>query len=339
MFKKIPVLMFASLAFFALSMGVALADDSEASFDENSIEDVCGFEVPDDKVYDAEVVAIRRKLRVETDEDFRVKVFIKNTGNMPWFSEDSKCLGPRLHLGTDKVRDRESALYASTLEGISDTNWEGSNRIGMDQLRTNPGEIASFTFWSKAPSEPDVLKEYFTPVVKDLQWIDNAQFSFELMVGDTGENSADLRKKISYANTSGSVSDIDLNADRLVLVDLSEQQMYVYLGDILVRQFSVSTGAAATPTPVGTTQISLKQEVRVGGKAPHYIMPYFQMFRAGGYGLHALPSLGNDGGVFWTEALSHLGIPVSHGCVRIGPDDAKWLFYFTEIGDTVTVQW
>lgn len=63
------------------------------------------------------------------------------------------------------------------------------------------------------------------------------------------------------------------------------------------------------------------------------------MFRPSGYGLHALPSLGNDGGIFWTEALTHIGIPVSHGCVRILPEDAIWLYDFTEIGDTVTVQY
>lgn len=302
-------------------------------------DEVCGFSLPEEESYDAEVVAIRRKLKVEPGEIFRVKVFIKNTGTMPWFSNESDCLGPKMSLGADKERDRDSALYATTLEGVEDTNWEGANRIGMDQLRIDPGKIASFTFWSKASSEPDIIKEYFTPVLKDLTWIDDAQLSFEMMIGDTGDSASDLRKKLSYSSSSGSVLDINLDGERVILIDLSEQQMYVYLGDEIIRQFAVSSGAAATPTPVGTTEISLKQEVRVGSKSPHYIMPYFQMFRPSGYGLHALPSLGNDGGIFWTEALTHIGIPVSHGCVRILPEDAIWLYDFTEIGDTVTVQY
>ncbi|MEK7276894.1 MAG: L,D-transpeptidase, partial [Chloroflexota bacterium] len=253
---------------------------------------------------------------------FRVKVFLKNTVTMRWFANKSLCLGPKMALGTDLERDRDSAFYAEELEG-----WEASNRVAMDQFRTNPGEIASFTFWGKAGNDPDIIKEYFTPVLKDIEWLNGAQFSFEVMIGDTGESASDLRKKISYANESGSVQDIDLNAEKVLIVDLSEQNLYVKLGDHVIRQTRVSTGAAATPTPVGETKLILKQEVRVGVKPPHYIMPYFQMFRAGGYGFHALPSLGRaNSGVFWTEARNHIGIPVSHGCIRLLPEDAEWLF-------------
>lgn len=320
-----------------MTSGVVFA---EGETEEVPVEkEVCGYDFPEEgEEYDAEVIAVRRKLLVETGEFFRVKVFIKNTGNMPWFSDDSSCLGPEMFLGTEKERDRDSMLYSPVLEGL-DSNWYGPNRIGMDQKRIDPGQIASFTFWSEAPSEPDVIKEYFAPVVSGITWIDDARLDFELMVGDTGESPSDLRKRLSYAFESGSVMDINLDGERSILVDLSEQTMYIKLDDDIIRSFSVSTGAAATPTPIGTTYISLKQELRIGSKAPHYIMPYFQMFRAGGYGLHALPSLANDGGVFWTEAVSHLGIPVSHGCIRIGDENAIWLFNFTEVGDKVVVQY
>lgn len=331
-FLSVILVLFVSVA----TSAVAFAEDTEEADRE-----VCGFELleEDEVAHDAEVVAVRRQLRVETGDTFRVKIFLKNTGNMPWFSDDSSCAGPRMYLGTDKERDRESVFYSPQIEGIDDTNWVGANRIGMDQLRVEPGEIASFTFWSEAPDEPDVIVEYFTPVLSGVQWIDDAVASFEMLVGDTGEEPVEMRKRLSYSHESGSVMDINLDGERSVLVDLSEQMMYVKLDDDIIRSFQVSTGAYATPTPVGTTYISLKQELRVGNAAPHYIMPYFQMFRAGGYGLHALPSLGNDGGWFWTEAVSHLGIPVSHGCIRIGDDNAVWLFGFTEIGDAVTVQY
>jgi len=82
-----------------------------------------------------------------------------------------------------------------------------------------------------------------------------------------------------------------------------------------------------------------KNEVRVGAAAPHYVMPYFQRLTAGGVGLHALPSLSNDNGTFWTEAKEHIGTPVSHGCVRMLPEDAKIAFEFTDIGDSVEVHW
>lgn len=312
-----------------------VSEDVEKLEKENSkeAEDVCGFDVPEEKTYKSQVVAVRRQLRVEPGEEYRVKVFIKNTGNMPWFSNESVCLGPKISLGTDKERDHESELHEEGLDG-----WEAANRVAMDQYRTSPGEIASFTFWGKASDEPDVYKQFFTPVASGIQWLDDGQFSFDIIVGDTGENAADVREKLTYANFSGSVSDLDLNAEKTLLVDLSEQKLYVKLGDFVVREFLVSTGAAATPTPVGETSITLKQYVRVGAKKPHYIMPRFMMFRAGGYGFHALPSLGNDGGVFWTEARNHIGIPVSHGCVRVLPEDADWIYDFADIGTTVIVQ-
>lgn len=321
-------------------VGIFASPVSHAEEVENAPQETCAFDfVEGEEAHDAEVVTVRRKLRVESGEIFRVKVFIKNTGNMPWFSDESECAGPRMYLGTERERDRASDLYSTSLEGIDDTGWKGSNRIGMDQLRIEPGQIASFTFWSQAPSEPDLLVEYFAPVISGVQWIDDALVSFELMVGDVEETPDNIRKRLSYSYESGSLMDINLNGERSILVDLSDQTMSVKLDEDVIRSFRVSTGAAATPTPIGTTYISLKQELRVGSKAPHYIMPYFQMFRAGGYGLHALPSLGNDGGWFWTEAVSHLGIPVSHGCIRIADENAIWLFGFTEIGDPVTVQY
>ena len=87
-------------------------------------------------------------------------------------------------------------------------------------------------------------------------------------------------------------------------------------------------------------------------------MPKWMAFRPG-YGIHALPSLGSaslrskirsyrDGevptslftdDVFWKEALSHIGIPVSHGCIRLLPDDAEFAFNFTPVGTRVVVHW
>ncbi|MFH1284890.1 MAG: L,D-transpeptidase [Candidatus Peregrinibacteria bacterium] len=323
-------------AFFIFSGGsfAATIETAQAAGDRET----CGFDVPENKAYDAELIAVRRKLHVETDEIFRVKVFVRNNGNMPWFSNESACPGPRMSLGSDVPRDRNSSLYADTLSGVSDTNWEAQNRIGMDQLRVDPGEIASFTFYSQAPSDPDVIKEYFTPVLTAIQWLDNAEFSFETVVGGIQEDVSALRTKLLYANESGSVLDINLNGQKSILIDLSSQQMFLKLDDRVIRQFPVSTGKASTPTPTGNTKIILKQEVRVGGESPHYIMPKFMMFRAGGYGIHALPSLGHDGGWFWTEARNHIGIPVSHGCIRLLPEDADFAFEFGEVGMPVTVQ-
>ena len=302
---------------------------------DRTTDDVCGFFLPEEKTYGAQLITVRRQLRVEKGETFKVKVFMKNTGSMPWFSNSSTCLGPKMSLGTDKDRDRASDFYNQALGG-----WEGNNRIAMDQFRTDPGEIASFTFEGKAPNRDTVYKEYFAPVLKEIEWIDDAVFDFEIIIGDGGANASDVRKKMQYSDRSGSLDYLDLNAEKILNVDLSEQMLYVKLGDSVVKKFRVSTGAAATPTPTGTTYIKLKQQVRIGSKPPHYIMPKFMWFREGGYGFHALPSLGRvGGGEFWTEARNHIGIPVSHGCVRVLSEDAAWLFDFADVGTKVVVQY
>jgi len=336
MYKKILSIALVAMIAAVSLIGTVAAEEMETK---DKAAEVCGFEVPDQKVYNAEFVTIRRQLRIEPGESFRVKVFFKNTGNMPWFSDESTCLGPRMELGTKRSEDRVSKFYTESVEGVEDTGWIAKNRVKMDQLRVDPGHIASFTFYGEAPDSPDVIKEYFAPVVKNIQWVNDAEFFFELMVGDTGESPIDLRQKLTYASKSGSVSHINLDGEKKILVDLSEQRMYAYLDDMVIRDFPISTGKASTPTPTGTTSISLKQEVRVGHKAPHYIMPKFMMFRAGGYGIHALPSLAGDGGWFWTEARSHIGIPVSHGCIRLLPEDADFMFDFTPLGTPVVVQW
>jgi lipoprotein-anchoring transpeptidase ErfK/SrfK len=113
--------------------------------------------------------------------------------------------------------------------------------------------------------------------------------------------------------------------------------MYLKVGDIVIREFPISTGTWRTPTPYGNTQIYYKQEVRVGAKWPHYIMPKWMNFRHGGYGIHALPSIQYGNGWFWREALNHIGTRRSHGCIRLLPADAEFAYEWTPVGTAVWV--
>ncbi len=294
-------------------------------------------------------------MRVEPGSVFQVKVFMKNTGNMPWFSGESDCAEPGVYIGTERERDRSSDLYAEGLEG-----WRGGNRIMMDQHRVDPGDVASFTFEAATPVRNVLFKEFFAPVVSGVRWIDEAGFHFDLIVGHGGTSAKDAILKFEYANRSGPVDYIDLNAKKLVRLNLSERIVYLELGGEILRAFPVSPGKPSTPTPVGTTRITLKQEVRIAHAPPHFIMPKFMWFRDGGYGFHALPSTGSAalraeirrrlaageevptslyyGDAFWREARENIGRAVSHGCVRLFPEDADWMYDFVELGTKVVVE-
>ncbi|MBU0667484.1 L,D-transpeptidase [Patescibacteria group bacterium] len=293
----------------------------------------CAFEEPENQVYDAQFIATRKKGVVAKGELFETRIYIRNTGNVPWFSAQSGCKNMVVNLGTDNDRDRISPFFTNNL--LWESGWAKENRIYMKSLRVDPGKLAEFAFWSRAPQEDGFFREIYTPVVEGKKWLENGTITSDIRVGN---GSIPLKNKdiLKYIQTSTNLSKINLDGDRWIKVDISEQRMSLMVGDYLLRNFPVSTGKRSTPTPYGETIIFQKQEVRVGGGYPHYIMPKWLQFRRG-YGIHALPSLANDGGVFWTEALNHIGTPRSHGCIRLLPADAEFTYNFAGIGTAVKV--
>ena len=318
----------------------AIQGENESKEDiivEDEVVSVCDFDIDEEKNFGAEFITVRRKLRVETGEEFKVKVFFKNTGNTPWFKSDGECSGPRISLKTSKNKTRKSVLYPKG--AVDDSNWESASSIRLDQQKVEPGKIGSFSFTAKAPASEDILKEYFTPYIWGEDYLDDSEFSFNVIVGHPEFTYEEMRKKMEYSFNSGSVMSLDLNGPRSLVVDLSDQEVELKLGDTVIKKFPVSTGKASTPTPIGSYKISLKQDVRISHGSPHYIMPKFMWFRAGGYGFHALPSVQHGDGRFWTEARNHIGRPVSHGCVRLLPEDADYIYDFSNIGTEVTIKW
>ncbi len=318
--------------FLALVPLLAFVMFSQSAFAEERGSKLCDYVPKENPTFSSAFVAKNANLKVDVGEEFVVNVFVKNTGNTPWFSQNSGCEGSKVSLSTDKNPNRSSEIYLE-----SDPRWESESKISLDQERVDPGEVASFTFRGKYDKK-DILKEYFVPIVDGTRRLNESSFSLDLIVGDQDISIPDMRKKLVYSTESGSTKHINPKGSKVMRVDLSDQTVNLELDGVSIRQFRVSTGAAKTPTPIGTYEISLKQELRIGGKWPHYHMPKFMWFRAGGYGFHALPYLVNDRGTFWSEALDHIGRPASHGCVRMLPDDADFAFDFATIGTQVVVQ-
>ena len=109
------------------------------------------------------------------------------------------------------------------------------------------------------------------------------------------------------------------NTEKWIDVDLTHQQLTAYQGDMPVFQTSVSTGLRNTPTVVGEFRIYWKLTA-TDMAGPGYFLrgvPYTMYFHAG-YALH---------GTFWH---SNFGQPMSHGCVNLSIEDAKWLFNWAD---------
>jgi hypothetical protein len=294
----------------------------------------CDYSKPEKPTFSGKFIAVRKKGFVAKGEVFEMTAYIQNTGNVPWFSASSGCAGPVAKLGTEKKRDRASVFFTDSLFWKS--NWDGANRIQLQTKRVDPGQLATFDFWSKAPDKDGLYREYFDVVLEGVTWMDGALFSTDIKVGEP-DIAPEKKDLLQYITESVNLADINLTGAKSIEVDISEQKMWLKIGDYTIREFRVSTGSSKHPTPVGTTKILEKREVRVAASSPHYIMPKWMMYRNGGYGIHALPSLANDHGVFWREALSHIGSPRSHGCIRLLPKDAEFAYNFGEVGMTVVV--
>ncbi|EKD93820.1 MAG: Curculin protein [uncultured bacterium] len=277
-------------------------------------------------VYGAEVVEMKIPESIVPGEAFEVQLTLKNTGNRTWYSNFSGCEGKTfINMGTLKDRDRTSVFY----DNSDDSGWISSNRLGLLEDAVSPQEIGTFAFSSVAPVNTSIYREYFGLVAEHVTWFEGFEFPLDLAVGEVTE--AD-REKIPFIKDK-SFDTASLSGERLLDITLSTQTIRLKFGEEIVYTTTISSGAPSTPTPTGTFKILNQQELRIGGKSPHYRMPYWQGFTSLGHGLHALPYLGNNqGGVFWSEALNHIGIPVSHGCIRMLPDDAALVYDFGYVG-------
>lgn len=332
----LPCLARANIAAAATSSATASPSETVVPSVEPDSPVSCDFTKPDKEVFKGQFIAVRKKGFVAKQEAFETKVYVMNMGNTPWFSADSGCKANVANLGTEKSRDRLSTFFTNDL--LWKSNWAGANRIKMETPRVDPQGMATFTFWSKAPDKDGLYREYFDVVIEGKTWLEGALFSTDIKVGEPNID-PEKRELLQYITESVNLATVDLNGEKNIEVILSKQRLRLKIGEYVIRDFPVSTGKARTPTPTGTTKILNKQEVRVAAGATHWIMPKWMMFRKGGYGIHALPSLGNDGGVYWREALSHIGTPRSHGCIRLLPKDAEFAYNFTDVGTKVVVHY
>lgn len=123
---------------------------------------------------------------------------------------------------------------------------------------------------------------------------------------------------------------------KYVEVSLGEQKLRYFENGFQLGSFTVSTGKWDTPTPIGQFKIGNKQPRAFSRKYGLY-MPFWMQFLQGdegSYGLHELPEWPNG----YKEGQNHLGIAVSHGCIRLGVGDAKKLYDWAEVGTTVIVK-
>jgi LysM repeat protein len=146
---------------------------------------------------------------------------------------------------------------------------------------------------------------------------------------------------IPVLNGAGGVTDLGIIAapvpvaagptittGKQLVVDLSDSRAYAYEDGQLVRNVLVSTGLPGTPTVQGDFTIFAKHESQTMSGPGYYLtgVPWVMYFYKG-YSFH---------GTYWHN---NFGQPMSHGCVNMPTDEAKWFYDFAPIGTPVHVQY
>jgi lipoprotein-anchoring transpeptidase ErfK/SrfK len=120
-----------------------------------------------------------------------------------------------------------------------------------------------------------------------------------------------------------------------LLVDRSDQRLYAYEGETLVKTYIISTGRELTPTPRGTFHIYRKTPTRyMQGPIPGITEKYYDLpgvpwnlyFTAQGAIVH---------GAYWHNSF---GSPYSNGCVNLSLTDARAVYDWADLGMTITVR-
>lgn len=135
-------------------------------------------------------------------------------------------------------------------------------------------------------------------------------------------------KKASYVNSL----DITSKTNYLVWVDKSEFTVNVYIGSNknwrFVKSFPCAIGAPGTPTIEGRFEYYQKQDRwQYNG---YYCGPIMRF--KGGYALHSV--LLRNNGTFYD---GRVGVKISHGCVRMLPDDINWMVSYIPLYTRILV--
>ncbi|MCI5748380.1 L,D-transpeptidase [Clostridium perfringens] len=129
--------------------------------------------------------------------------------------------------------------------------------------------------------------------------------------------------------------DITSNTNYLVFVNIAEQKTYVYEGSkndwTLSKTFTCSTGIEGKETPVGVFTVQ--------NRAPWFFSPkygqggkYYVQFM-GNYLFHSIPFDSDR----TTVSDPTLGVPSSHGCIRLSVEDSKWLYDNVKNGSKIII--
>jgi hypothetical protein len=126
-----------------------------------------------------------------------------------------------------------------------------------------------------------------------------------------------------------------------IVIMRGSHELRFYLDQSLDRTFSIATGQAAYPTPLGSYEVVVKE------RDPWWYPPPDAPWAKGEQPIP--PGPGNPLGTRWmglsapnvgihgTPDAASVGYSASHGCIRMQIPDAEWLFNHVRVGTPVFI--
>jgi len=200
-------------------------------------------------------------------------------------------------------------------------------------------ERPSLTFSEdiKNPEIAESILAFDPSVLGTWEWIAPDKIEFKPLSDWTQGQKATIKLKggtEAFRGISGSYLREDVESSftakpsKTIEVNLTEQKVYLYDNDQLVKTLICSSGSQATPSLTGTYAVYAKAE-KVDMRGEGYFapnVPWVLMFN-GDYTIH---------GNYWS---TNFGTPTSHGCVGLPLDQAEYLFNWTQIGTIVSIHY
>ncbi len=263
----------------------------------------------------ASVYSVNAKTVSEKEINLDSEIEIVFNQRIVFMSEDNIQITPDVDIDFALSSDGTKIILKSVESFSPETRYE----VKLKNIRGVSGlvlEDISFIFYTSTDSSDQTLR-----VDSDLQ---QYYSSFELS-----------KERFIVPETSRPEKKIEIMPmfveGKYIDVSIKDQVMTLFENGEMVNQFLISSGKYGMPTPLGTFSVKRK-ETNHWSTSYGLWMPYSMQFY-GPYYIHELPYWPSG----YREGEDHLGIRVSHGCIRLGIGVAKFVFDWSEVGTNLYV--
>jgi hypothetical protein len=193
-------------------------------------------------------------------------------------------------------------------------NKDDSNSAwGLNIAQVNLTQDQSFTLVCEAANSKGSASAEI-----GLNWVENPNPS-----GESGADETAPQIVVDYTDTANFMIDVNLTA----------QQVTVLYKNAAIKTMACSGGKPETPTPQGT--YTTNQKIYYAWIPKFAMGAYYWTRFYGPYLFHSVPY--DSAGYMMTEELNKIGSPVSHGCIRLVLEDAKWLYETLPLGIKISI--